>query len=179
MGWNTVNMVTSIGSFVFAAGVLMFLADLVWSYKRGPVAGNNPWDAPTLEWSVSSPPPPYNFATIPVVESGHPLWEERIFQDKPSQRRTQLDEGMILDHGREALATRALDGRPDAILKMPGDSYAPFLLGLFSTLIFTAMLLHVWWLALVMLAGFAASLTAWMWPERALGQREPPGDALG
>ena len=179
MGWNTVNMVTSIGSFVFAAGVLMFLADLLWSYKRGPVAGDNPWDAPTLEWSVSSPPPPYNFATIPVVESGHPLWEERLFHDDPSRARTQLDEGLILDHGREALATRSLDGRPDAILKMPGDSYAPFLVGLFSTLIFAAMLLHVWWLALAMLAGFAVSLTAWMWPEAPLGQREPKREPRG
>jgi cytochrome c oxidase subunit I len=181
MGWNTVNMITSIGSFVFAAGVLMFLADLVWSYKHGPVAGNNPWDAPTLEWSVSSPPPPYNFATVPVVESGHPLWEERMFQHDPSRPRprTQLDEGLILDHGREALATRALDGRPDAILKMPDDSYAPFLLGLFTTLIFAAMLLQIWWLALAMLASFAVSLAAWLWPEPALGQREPQGETLG
>jgi cytochrome c oxidase subunit 1/cytochrome c oxidase subunit I+III len=91
--------------------------------------------------------------------------------------RTQLDEGLIL--GREALATRALDGRPDAILKMPGDSYAPFLLGLFSTLIFAAMLLHIWWLALAMLASFAVSLAAWLWPEPALGQHEPHGETLG
>jgi cytochrome c oxidase subunit 1/cytochrome c oxidase subunit I+III len=62
---------------------------------------------------------------------------------------------------------------------MPGDSYAPFLLGLFSTLLFAAMLLHAWWLALLMLAGFVASLSAWMWPETPLRQREPQGETLG
>ena len=51
----------------------------VWnSLKHGAPAGDNPWDAPTLEWATSSPPPPYNFAVIPTVASRHPLWEDRL-----------------------------------------------------------------------------------------------------
>jgi len=173
MGWNTVNLITSLGSFLFAFGVLIFLIDLVWSYKRGPVAGDNPWDAPTLEWSISSPPPPYNFATIPFVGSRHPLWEDRLPKERGERIGSVLDEGYILDHGREALGTTVLDGEPDIILKMPGDSYAPFLLGVFSSLVFAGMVLHAWWFTAAMLAASAVSLIAWLWPERALIQREP------
>ena len=184
MGWNTVNLITSLGSFLFALGVLIFLIDLVWSYKRGPVAGDNPWDAPTLEWSISSPPPPYNFATIPFVGSRHPLWEDRLPKERGERIGSVLDEGYILDHGREALGTTVLDGEPDIILKMPGDSYAPFLLGVFSSLMFAGMVLHAWWFTAAMLAASAASLIAWLWPERALIQREPnpvhdAGGAIG
>ncbi|MDR5754150.1 cytochrome c oxidase subunit I [Caballeronia sp. LZ024] len=175
MGWNTVNLLTSIGSFVFALGVLVFIVDVVWSYRRGPLAGPNPWDAPTLEWSVASPPPPYNFATLPFVASRHPLWEDRLGTPSGAAR-SQLDEGYILDHGREALATTPLEARPDAILRMPSDSFAPFVLGLFAACLFGAMALHAWTGCALSVVGCAASLIAWLWPERALHQREPEGE---
>jgi cytochrome c oxidase subunit 1/cytochrome c oxidase subunit I+III len=173
MGWNTVNLITSIGSFVFALGVLIFLVDLAWSYRRGPAAGDNPWDAPTLEWSIASPPPPYNFATIPFVGSRHPLWERRLASEQGDHPGSVLNEGYILDDGREALGTTALDGEPNIILKMPGDSYAPLFLGVFSTLVFAGMILHAWWFAAAMLVAAAFSVIAWLWPERGLLQREP------
>jgi cytochrome c oxidase subunit 1/cytochrome c oxidase subunit I+III len=174
MGWNAVNLVTSVGSFLFAAGVLIFLVDLVVSLKRGIPAGDNPWDAPTLEWSISSPPPPYNFAVVPSLASRHPLWEGRI--DEPgmaSHAHSQLDEGYLLAEGREALGTTALEARPDVILKMPGDSYAPFWLAVFAALVFTGLALGAWTFAGAMLAGCAVSIVVWLWPERALVQREP------
>ena len=81
MGWSTLNMLTSIGAFVFAFGVLLLVVNIVRSLRRGRLAGANPWDAATLEWSVPSPPPPYNFAVIPQVASrlppmGGPAWRE-------------------------------------------------------------------------------------------------------
>jgi cytochrome c oxidase subunit 1 len=75
MGFNAMNMVISIGSFIVALGTLVFAINLAWSWKRGRVAGANPWGAATLEWGISSPPPVYNFAKIPVVHSRMPLWE--------------------------------------------------------------------------------------------------------
>ncbi|SAL89026.1 cytochrome c oxidase subunit I [Caballeronia arvi] len=184
MGWTTVNQITSLGSFVFALGVLIFLIDVAWSYRRGPIAGKNPWDAPTLEWSVASPPPPYNFATLPFVASRHPLWEDRLPEASKTRLRSVLDEGYILDHGREALGTTALDAEPDIILKMPEDSYAPFLLGLFSALVFAGMALQAWWLTGAAGIACAVVLIVWLWPERKLVQREPypvhdEGGALG
>ena len=81
MGWNTLNLITSIGSFVFAVGVVIFFANIWMSWRRGAAASANPWDGASLEWSVPSPPPPYNFAVIPTVASRHPLWEGRLGGD--------------------------------------------------------------------------------------------------
>src|SRR2546427_4854440 len=74
-GWDIWNLVATIGVFFQAAGVVVFVANLVWSYFRGRAAGSDPWDAWTLEWSTPSPPPAYNFAVIPTVKSRRPLWD--------------------------------------------------------------------------------------------------------
>src|SRR6202453_813836 len=74
-GWDTWNFIVTIGVFFQAAGILIFLGNLIWSYFRGKIAGSDPWDAWTLEWSTNSPPPEYNFATIPTIKSRRPLWD--------------------------------------------------------------------------------------------------------
>ncbi|TCT10180.1 cytochrome c oxidase subunit I [Paralcaligenes ureilyticus] len=169
MGWDTTNMITSIGSFVFALGILIFMVDIALSLRSGKTANINPWDAASLEWSLPSPPPPYNFAVVPTVASRYPLWEDRIEAGVHSS----LDSGFLLDHGREALGTSSLKAEPSVILKMPSDSYAPFLLGLFSALLFIALLWHAWIFAGLMVAACAVSILIWLWPERLLIQREP------
>jgi cytochrome c oxidase subunit 1 len=74
-GWNTLNMIISTGGMIQAIAVLILVWNLVDSYLHGPLAGNDPWDAWTLEWSIPSPPPAYNFAENPVVRSRRPLWD--------------------------------------------------------------------------------------------------------
>ena len=80
-GWDTWNFIVTIGVVFQGLGILVFLTNLLWSYRRGKVAGNDPWDAWTLEWSTSSPPPPYNFAAIPSVQSRRPLWDLKHPED--------------------------------------------------------------------------------------------------
>jgi cytochrome c oxidase subunit 1 len=80
-GWDTLNLIVTIGVFFQAAGILVFVANLVWSYFHGETAGSDPWDAWTLEWSITSPPPAYNFATIPEVRSRRPLWDHKHPED--------------------------------------------------------------------------------------------------
>jgi cytochrome c oxidase subunit I+III len=161
MGWNLANLVTSIGSAVFAVGVLITLYNLVVSRRRGAPAGPNPWDAATLEWSVSSPPPSYNFRRIPIVASRHPLWEDRL--DHVAAR-SVLESDIILDHGRETVATTILDAEADAILKMPDDSLAPLLLALALTVGFFGLLTHLWWLACAAAAAAGLVTAAWLAP---------------
>jgi cytochrome c oxidase subunit I len=84
-GWDTWNLLVTIGTFIQAIAILLFLANLVVSYFKGPKAENDPWDAWTLEWSVSSPPPAYNFAVIPTVESRRPLWDRKHPEDPDSR----------------------------------------------------------------------------------------------
>src|SRR5271168_1519356 len=80
-GWERWNLVVGIGAFVQAVGVLVFVFNLLWSLRRGEPAGSDPWDAWTLEWSTSSPPPDYNFAATPVVRSRRPLWDLKHPED--------------------------------------------------------------------------------------------------
>ncbi|MFZ3215030.1 MAG: cytochrome c oxidase subunit I [Candidatus Acidiferrales bacterium] len=80
-GWEVWNIIVTVGAFFQAAGILVFVGNLLWSKFRGPMAGSDPWDAWTLEWSTSSPPPEYNFATIPVVRSRRPLWDIKHPED--------------------------------------------------------------------------------------------------
>jgi cytochrome c oxidase subunit 1/cytochrome c oxidase subunit I+III len=169
LGWSTPNLIVTIGAYVFAVGILLFLVNVFLSLKCGKQAGANPWNAASLEWSTSSPPPAYNFAVIPIVASRYPLWEDQL--DEGAER-TSVDAGLLLDKGRETIGTSLLDAQPDVILKMPGDSYLPLLLALAMTALFVSLLLHLWWEL-----GIAALLTlivsvAWLWPERALSQIE-------
>jgi cytochrome c oxidase subunit I len=171
MGWDTLNLITTIGSFVFALGILLLLINVAVSLRRGRLAGSNPWDAATLEWSVPSPPPPYNFVVIPTVASRHPLWEDRL---EESTHRSALDRGLALDRGKESLATTGLDAQPDLILKMPEDSITPLLVALALTAVFAGMLMHAWWLAAAGGAAGLLFLLVWLWPRRSLGQTMEP-----
>src|SRR5437870_3330100 len=74
-GWDVWNLIVTIGVFFQALGIVVFVANLVWSYFKGETAGSDPWDAWTLEWSTPSPPPAYNFAVIPTIKSRRPLWD--------------------------------------------------------------------------------------------------------
>jgi cytochrome c oxidase subunit I len=80
-GWEVWNFIVTIGAFLQAAAVLVFVLNLLWSLRKGDIAGNDPWDAWTLEWSTSSPPPDYDFAATPVVRSRRPLWDLKHPED--------------------------------------------------------------------------------------------------
>jgi cytochrome c oxidase subunit I len=80
-GWDIWNLICTIGVFFQIVATLIFIGNLLWSYFNGKAAGNDPWDAWTLEWSTSSPPTEYNFAKIPVVKSRRPLWDIKHPED--------------------------------------------------------------------------------------------------
>jgi cytochrome c oxidase subunit 1 len=80
-GWEIWNLIVSIGVIFQIAGVLFWVVNFLWSWFKGPKAGNDPWDAWTLEWSTTSPPPDYNFAVVPTVRSRRPLWDLKHPED--------------------------------------------------------------------------------------------------
>jgi len=84
-GWGTLNLIVGIGALFQAAGVLCLVYNMVRSYYQGEEAGNDPWDAWTLEWATSSPPPSYNFAVEPTVSSARPLWDLKHPEDPDSE----------------------------------------------------------------------------------------------
>jgi cytochrome c oxidase subunit I len=76
-GWNELNLAATIGGFVIAAAMLPFFWNVMISLRNGKVAGDDPWEANTIEWATSSPPPPYNFDHLPEIRSERPLFDER------------------------------------------------------------------------------------------------------
>jgi cytochrome c oxidase subunit 1 len=80
-GWDTLNLIVGIGAIFQAAGTLVLVYNMIHSYFKGKDAGHDPWDAWTLEWSVPSPPPSYNFAIEPTVNSRRPLWDIKHPED--------------------------------------------------------------------------------------------------
>lgn len=176
--WDGLNLASTIGVAIFALGFLLFLGDVVRTLRRGERVGPNPWDAPTLEWSVPSPPPPYNFAVIPTVRSAYPLWEDRL----RGGRLSVVERGPVLDDGRETVETSPLDAETRAVLRMPEDSPWPLLLSLALLALAYALLTKAWGWVAVSLGLVLATLIGWFrpatidWPSRET-QRKSSGSA--
>jgi len=161
MDLDTVNMVETIGAYVFAIGVLVFIVNVILSARHGPRGGSNPWNGATLEWLTPSPPPPYNFEVIPIVATRDPLWEEPL----DDIRGGNGDPSRTLTTGRETLTTSVMHARPVGILHMAEDSIWPLLLALSLTILCYSSLLNVTIVSII--AGIAAllSIGGWFWPE--------------
>ena len=163
-GWSTLNLISTIGAFVFAASVLLFIANVAVSYLKGRAAGPNPWDAASLEWLPSSPPPSYNFAHIPRVESRTPLWDE----DR------QVIPGLQVDK-RELLLTTGIDAVPDLRDASPSPNGWPFFAAIATTIMFLGSIFNPWavvWGSLLM----AVPLIFWFWPHDPLEPLPEQGD---
>lgn len=77
-GWEVHNIIATIGAFMIAASILIFIYNMIITARRGEVAGDDPWEGNTLEWYTSSPPPPHNFDRLPPIHSDRPLWDLRM-----------------------------------------------------------------------------------------------------
>jgi cytochrome c oxidase subunit 1 len=75
LGWSWLNMWSTIGAYILGIGVAVTVVNLFYSYRRGQIAGDNPWDGQTLEWACSSPPPDHNFEALPPIRSERPVWD--------------------------------------------------------------------------------------------------------
>jgi cytochrome c oxidase subunit 1 len=155
MGWDFLNMLATIGAFVIAAAVTVFLVDVVFSYVRREPAPADPWDARTLEWSTSSPPPEYNFAEIPVVSHRDELWHRKYTEDDEG-RLVRLPSGAAVDVEEQAHAPAEPHG-----IHMPSPSYWPLVLALGFPIMGYGFVFKNWWvLAAGIVVGFFG-LSGW------------------
>ena len=83
LGLDTMNLVATLGAFTMALGTLVFVGNVLWTWRKGEAAAANPWDGAMLEWAIPSPPPAYNFSVTPTVKSRLPLWSEDGYEPKP------------------------------------------------------------------------------------------------
>jgi cytochrome c oxidase subunit 1 len=155
MPWSALNMFVSLSAIILVAGFLVFFIDAIRSAHRGPLAPDNPWSAPTLEWSTTSPPPSYNFARIPVVNGPNPLWEQPDILSVATGLRTDR---------RELLVTTLAEAVPEAREASPRNSIWPF-----WTAVATSVML-IWsiftpWAVVWGSIPVAIALIGWFWPK--------------
>jgi cytochrome c oxidase subunit 1 len=167
MGWDAWNLVSTIGSLIIALSVLVFIINCAKTLRSSQRAPEDPWDARTLEWTIPSPPPEYNFAEIPVVHSVDDFWHQKYTED---------DEGRLVklpSGGSEGPSTDTIpeehhdgggghggghgDGHGDGHgIHMPSPSYFPALASIgFPLLGFGAIYHWIWGAigAVIILAG--------------------------
>jgi cytochrome c oxidase subunit I+III len=156
LGWGELNLVATAGAVTIAVSMLLFLYNVISSYRRGPRAPHDPWSAPTLEWATSSPPPTFNFARIPIVASREPLWEPGGIAGRV--------EGLSIDPP-ENLVTRLIDAAPDHRSAYPKPSIWPFIAAVATTVLFVGSIFTPWavvWASIPV----GIALTFWFWPKK-------------
>ncbi len=156
-GWGTLNLVASGGAIFLTLGVLVFIIDAVRALRVGAAAGENPWEAGTLEWATSSPPPSANFVHPPTVAGSEPLWDNPADQPVVAGLRTDV---------RDVLVTYLMDAEPDHRIEFPEPSYWPFLTALSTTALFIGSIFTPRAVVTCALPLFV-SMTGWFWPKSA------------
>jgi len=153
--WHGLNLFVSASAAVLAAGFIVFFIDVFVSARSGNPAGDNPWDAPTLEWATSSPPPAYNFAHIPVVGSANPLWEQQGSLD--------VANGLHTDR-REIVITTLTTAEPQARESSPQNSIWPLFAAIATSIMLVWSIFSPWavvWGSIPV----AITLVGWFWPK--------------
>jgi cytochrome c oxidase subunit I len=163
MGLELPNLLSSIGSAVVSLAVLLFVVNMLWAMRAGRRSPPNPWEAPTLEWATSSPPPPYNFAHIPVVDSRTPLWD--------AGQTLSVVHGLRVED-RELLLTSVLAAKPEVREPSGMPSIWPLIAGMAVTVMFVSSIFSPW---AVLFGAIPATiaLTAWFWPKAPVPEPEP------
>ena len=166
LGWNELNLLSTIGAFIVAFGLVLFAVNVIKSLRDGEEAGPNPWNAGTLEWATSSPPAPYNFRKIPLVRSREPLWDEApTGVEGEAEMEPLVEEGPLAlsTERRETLGTSILDARPEQRIVLPGPTWLPLLTALVVGFTFIGVMID---LILVPIGAFLVfvAIVAWHWP---------------
>jgi cytochrome c oxidase subunit I len=155
MGWGPLNLLSSAGAFILFISFVLLLVNVVTSLSGGERAGDNPWDAGTLEWATTSPPAPYNFSRIPFVTHREPLWDNR--DSLP------VVTGLSVD-SREVISGTLTEAYPELRESSPEPSIWPLLAAIAVAGTFLGSIFTPW----VIVWGsipIAITLTGWFWPK--------------
>ncbi|UTF60209.1 cytochrome c oxidase subunit I [Gilvimarinus sp. DA14] len=176
LGWDLPNLISSVGSFIMAAGVATCLLDIVLHFRFGERAKRNPWGADTLEWTTSLPPSAYNFATLPECATRHPLWDNPDLQSTIEHGHHDL---ATIDHGRrETWGSDPVTGKVREIIHLPGNSWLPFLAALATAALCISLLSKQYSVAIVAALISVAFLLRWSWENGAHPKAAPNAEVV-
>ncbi len=160
-GWEALNLIASVASFVMAIGFAMVILDIGINTYAGLRGKRNPWGGTTLEWAAPNPSPNYGFASIPIVQGRYPLTKD---PDLP--QRIARGEGYLADASRkrrETLIVTTTTGDPSQVAVLPGNSYLPFLLAVVTSTSFLAPLFGAYAISGLALLGVVVLALIWVW----------------
>ena len=160
LGLGGLNMASTLGAFLFAAGVLVVVADMALSPRRAK-AKRNPWDAGTLEWLAHPEDEDWGIRSVPLIETRYPIWDQPDFVAKVDEGRFFLPDAE--EGRRETIITSVLDARPVAVLRLGTPSFVPMLTAIAVGGVFLLTTYHLYWWALasgVVALGF---ILRWLW----------------
>ncbi len=150
LGWDVLNKLETIGGFTIALSVLIFLVNVVRTQVRHVPAPEDPWDARTLEWTTSSPPPEYNFAEVPIVTNRDEFWHRKYSEDAEG-RLVKLPAG----------AAEAPAEKEHLHIHMPTPSYWPFIFALGLPILGYGFVFKNWWILAVGVVWLMFGMTGW------------------
>jgi cytochrome c oxidase subunit I+III len=159
LGWSTLNLTTSVFAFVFAMGVLIVVVDFVRHLRSGPEAGDNPWDAPSLEWLSTLTR--HGFRSLVPITSRYPLWEQESIRADEVEGRGYLPDAPTRE--REALITAPIDGEPQQIIRLPGPGWTAFVAAAATAVLFGAMTVRSMPVGVVAGVVATAAYVYWLW----------------
>ncbi|WP_340160545.1 cytochrome c oxidase subunit I [uncultured Hoeflea sp.] len=170
-GWAAINLISSVGGFVLAFGLAVVLIEVVLSFVVRHRAPRNPWGSGMLEWAIPRPSAAYNFASLPRVNSRDPLWDD---QNLPV--RIARGEGYLGDPAsgrRETLMIDSATAEPEQLVIYPANTRLPIVLAAVTGLFFLSLLLKIYLITPLAIAGVVALGWRWVWR---LGSKQDLGD---
>jgi cytochrome c oxidase subunit I+III len=177
LGWDWLNLLSSIGGFVTAAGFALLLLDLFVHARVGALAPRNPWGATTLEWAMATPAPSYNMASLPPIDSRDPLQAHPDLAARAAAGAFHFGEAH--PDRRETMAVDVLTGRPDHVLLLPGPTWLPLIAATAAAGFFVSFLLSWYLLAAGAAVATLVVLLAWVWQSGAKADPAPTDAGLG
>jgi cytochrome c oxidase subunit I+III len=169
LGWNALNLTTSVFSFVFAAGVLVVACDFVRHLRKGPEAESDPWGAPSLEWLSGLAP--YGFRSLVPITTRYPMWEQPGLADEMMAGRGYLPDAPTGE--RETLLSTVVGSEPQQILRLPSPGWTAFTAALATAVVFTALTLKLAVLGVAAGVVAVAMILYWLWSMDRAYPREP------
>ncbi|MDX6749781.1 cytochrome c oxidase subunit I [Geminicoccaceae bacterium 1502E] len=174
LGLEQLNLVSTIGAFVFAAGFALLVIDVLRPRRGQPYAEKNPWNAGTLEWLIEMPGESWGVRSVPHITSRYPLWEQEGLARDVAEGRCYLPDAE--EGQRETLISTTIDAHPVQCLRVPGPTFITLWAALFTGGVFVFATFHWWFATLVsgVLAG--AAILRWLWTGTAVIPEKPEKD---
>ncbi|HYC71901.1 MAG TPA: cytochrome c oxidase subunit I [Opitutaceae bacterium] len=166
LGFDGLNLASTIGAFILAAGFGVVAWDLVRPKRRQPISERNPWRAGTLEWLPGMPPEPWGVRSIPEIDSRYPLWDQPDFVRDVDEGRFFLPDADELT--RETLVTSVIDARPQQCLRVSGPSFVTLWAALALGGFFIFGTFHWWAPAIISAAAALGVIVYWLWTATGL-----------